>query len=141
MNQAKAITSATLEQSSAIAIVTETRNGEALKLSDRQGREITLRGHLSQVPWLQPGDEVLIADTPEGAIISGRLRRVGEKPQATLSVQENGIALMGDRPLCLQVGESRIELKPDGRVLIEGKVVTQVATDSMQLFGPVVEVN
>ncbi len=141
MNKAKAIEPVTPEQPSNIALVSETHNGEALKLSDSQGRDIPLRGHLSQVPWLEPGDQVLIAETPEGAIVSGRLRRAGESPQATLSVRANGMALMGDRPLCLQVGESRLELKPNGQIRIEGKVITQVAADSMQLFGPIVEVN
>ncbi|MEJ2467217.1 MAG: hypothetical protein P8045_16260 [Candidatus Thiodiazotropha sp.] len=93
------------------------------------------------MPWLEPGDEVLISETSEGAIINGRLRRAGERPQATLSVDVNGMSLMGDRTLSLQVGESKIELRPNGQVRIEGKVITQVAADSMQLFGPLVEVN
>ncbi len=141
MNEAKTIKSVATEQPTDIAVVIETHQGEALKLCDRQNREIPLRGHLSQVPWLEPGDEVLISETSEGAIISGRLRRAGERPQATLSVDVNGMSLMGDHTLSLQVGESKIELRPNGQVRIEGKVITQVAADSMQLFGPLVEVN
>jgi hypothetical protein len=141
MNKVKEISQKSVASPSDIAMVIESNNGEASKLSERHNREIPLRGHLSHVPWLEAGDEVLIVDTPEGAIISGRIRRAGELPQATLSVQANAIALMGDRALRLQVGESQFELLPDGQVRIQGKVISQVAADSLHLFGPVVEVN
>jgi hypothetical protein len=141
MKQAKNIATPAIEQPTSTALVVETRQGEATKLTDPQNREIPLRGHLSDVPWLEVGDEVVIVETADGAIVSGRLRRAGELPAATLSVDTKTIALMGDRPLCIQVGESRLELMPDGRVRLEGKEVTQMASGSMTLLSPVIEVN
>ncbi|MCU7843216.1 MAG: hypothetical protein KZQ93_05185 [Candidatus Thiodiazotropha sp. (ex Monitilora ramsayi)] len=141
MKQADKFATLPIEQATSIALVVETQQGEALKLTDQQNRDIPLRGHLSDVPWLEVGDEVVIVDSDEGAIVSGRIRRVGELPAATLSVDDKTMALVGDRPLYIQVGESRLELMPDGRVRIEGKQVTQVAAGSMTLLSPVIEIN
>jgi hypothetical protein len=141
MKEAKKISTSAVEPSTSIALVVKTCQGEATKLTDQQNREIPLRGHLSDVPWLEVGDEVVIVDSQDGAIVSGRLRRAGELPAATLSVDAKTIRLMDDRPLCIQIGESRLELMPDGRVRVEGKEVTQMATGSMMLLSPVIEVN
>jgi hypothetical protein len=124
-----------------LAQVAEATNGEALKLVDVEYNPIPFRGHQSHVPWLDVGDEVSLLDTHEGAIISGRSRRAGEHPPATLSFQADAVELTSDRPLRLRAGESCITLLPDGCIRIEGKVLDQVAQETVRLLGPVVEVN
>jgi hypothetical protein len=124
-----------------LAQVVEAADGEALKLADAEHNPIPFRGHHSHVPWLDVGDEVTLLDTPEGPMITGRRRRTGEHPPATLSFQADAIELTSDRPLRLRAGESCITLLPDGRIRIEGKVLDQVAQETVRLLGPVVEVN
>ncbi len=141
MKEANNIVAPKIQPATCIALVMETRQGEATKLTGLHDREIPLRGHLSDVPWLEVGDEVVIVETADGAIVSGRLRRAGELPVASFSVDAETIKLMGDRLLCIQIGESRFELLPNGRVRLEGKEVTQLATGSMSLLSPVIEVN
>jgi hypothetical protein len=124
-----------------LAQVAEAADGEALKLVDAEHNPIPFRGHNSHVPWLDVGDEVSLLDTPDGAMITGRSRRTGEHPPAAFSFQADALELTSDRPLRLRAGESCITLLPDGRIRIEGKVLDQVAQETVRLLGPVVEVN
>jgi hypothetical protein len=140
-NQVKPLSQEADAQSSSIALVLQTCQGEAIKITDLQGDEIPLRGHLSDVPWLEKGDEVVVTETSEGAIITGRLRRVGELPQSTISVSDDAMILTADRPLLIKVGESQLELTPSGQIRVDGREITQLADESMRLLSPVVEVN
>jgi hypothetical protein len=140
-NQVKPLSQEADAQSSSIALVLQTCQGEAIKITDLQGDEIPLRGHLSDVPWLEKGDEVVVTDTSDGAIISGRLRRVGELPQSTISVSDDAMLLIADRPLRIKVGESQLELTPNGQIRVDGREISQFAGESMRLLSPVIEVN
>jgi hypothetical protein len=124
-----------------VALVVETARGKALKLVDAGNNPIALRGHNSLVPWLEPGDEVTIDDTPEGTIITGRLMRDGEHPPATFQVHPDMLELASDRPLRLRSGESSITLLPDGEIILEGKTITQAAAENLRLRAPVIEAN
>lgn len=128
-------------QPSSIALVMQTDRGEAITITDLHGNEVPLRGHLSDVPWLEQGDEVVVTETPDGAIITGRLRRVGELPQSTISVSDDAMILTADRPLLIKVGESRLELTPHGQIRVDGREISQLADESMRLLSPVIEVN
>lgn len=128
-------------QPSPLAVVQEASKGMATKLLDTDSLPIKVRGHLSDVPWLNTGDEVLFVSTPEGAIVTGRLRRLGEAPQMSLPVEADGIRLVADRPIYLQAGLSQIAIHPDGRVRIDGREISTVAQENLRLLGPMIEVN
>jgi hypothetical protein len=124
-----------------VALVAEAARGKAQKLVDARNNPIALRGQNSLAPWLEPGDEVTIDETPEGAIITGRLMRDGEHPPATFQVHPDLLELASDRPLRLRSGESSITLLPNGEIILEGKTITQVAADNLRLRAPVIEAN
>jgi hypothetical protein len=124
-----------------VALVAETARGKALKLVDTGNNPIALRGQNSLTPWLEPGDEVTIDETPEGAIITGRLMRDGEHPPATFQVHPDILELASDRPLRLRSGESSITLLPNGEIILEGKTITHAAADNLRLRAPVIEAN
>ncbi len=141
VNEVKQLSQATDEQSSTIATVIKTRQGEATIIKDQHGGNISLLGHLSDVPWLEEGDQVVVILTEDGGIISGRLRRVGELPQSAFSVANNAMTLIADRPLRIKVGESLLELTPNGQIRVNGREISQLAGESMRLLSPVIEVN
>jgi len=128
-------------QQSPLAVVQEVRKGMAVKLLGADNLPVMVRGHLSDVPWLDVGDEVLVVSTPEGAIITGRLRRLGEPPQMSLPVEEDQIRLVADRPIYLQAGNSQIAILPDGSVRIDGREISTVAQENLRLLAPMIEVN
>jgi hypothetical protein len=141
VKEVKQLNQETDVQPSSIALVMQTHQGEATTITDLHGEEIPLRGHLSDVPWLDQGDEVVVTETSEGAIVTGRLRRVGELPQSTISVSDDAMILTADRTLLIKVGESQLELTPHGQIRVDGREITQLADESMRLLSPVVEVN
>lgn len=124
-----------------VALVAEADRGRARRLVNAENDPIALRGHNSLAPWLETGDEVTIDETPEGAIITGRLMRDGEHPPATFQVHPDVLELASDRPLRLRSGESSITLLPNGEIILEGKTITQSAADNLRLRAPVIEAN
>ncbi len=124
-----------------VALVAEAAQGRARKLVNAENNPIALRGHNSLAPWLETGDEVTIDETPEGAIITGRLMRDGEHPPATFQVHPDMLELASDRPLRLRSGESSITLLPNGEIILEGKTITQSAAENLRLRAPVIEAN
>lgn len=124
-----------------VAVVVEAARGKALKLVDAENNPLSLHGQNSLVPWLEAGDEVTLDETPEGAVITGRLMRDGEHPTATFQVHPDLLELASDRPLRLRSGESSITLLPDGEIILEGKTITQAAADNLRLRAPMIEAN
>ena len=129
----------TIPNRKGVALVVEAARGRARKLVNTENNPIALRGHNSLAPWLETGDEVTIDETPEGAIITGRLMRDGEHPPATFQVHPDMQELASDRPLRLRSGESSITLLPNGEIILEGKTITQSAADNLRLRAPVGE--
>ncbi len=128
------------EGMSAIATVTQARDGEAttVKLT---GQAIPVCGHFGEVPILKEGDRVAVMLTADGAVIMSRLRSQGEKPQP-LILDENGRLLVeAAGGICLQSGESKIEITADGRIWVDGKEIYSISSGRMRLQGSTIELN
>lgn len=128
---------------SGVAQVLEVRDGEALSLSiEGSDTPIVALRHLSHVSGLREGDTVTLDWSDVGAIITGRLRREGERPPMPLPTEgDEAIELTLDRPIHIRVGASRVVMHPDGRILINGREVTTYAEEALHLSGPRIDIN
>jgi len=126
-----------------IAQVLEVHDGEATSLRiEGSDTPIVAMRHLSHVSALREGDTVTLLWSDIGAIITGRLRREGERPPMPLPTgSEEAIELTLDRPLHIRVGASRVMMHPDGRILINGREVTTDAEETLRLHGPRIDIN
>ncbi len=128
---------------SGVAEVLEVRDGEAVSLSI-VGSDIPIVAmrHLSHVSGLREGDTVTLLWSDVGAIITGRLRREGERPPMPLPTEgKEAIELTLDRPLHVRVGASRVVMHPDGHILINGREVTTDAEETLRLSGTRIDIN
>lgn len=128
---------------SGVAEVLEVRDGEAVSLSI-VGSDIPIVAmrHLSHVSGLREGDTVTLLWSDVGTIITGRLRREGERPPMPLPTEgKEAIELTLDRPLHVRVGASRVVMHPDGHILINGREVTTDAEETLRLSGTRIDIN
>lgn len=118
------------------ALVARAQGGDA--------REILLPGanaptpvidHLSHVPVLEEGDRVHFVLSEAGATITGRVRPKGEEPPPLLRQEGGCIVIESARGVCLKCGESRIEIRPDGSIQIDGQEVCTTAGGRLRLRG------
>lgn len=128
---------------SGVGEVLEVRGGEAVSLSiEGRDRPVSAMRHLSHVSGLREGDTVTLLWSDTGAIISGRLRREGERPPMPLPTEgDEAIELALDRPIHIRVGASRVVMHPDGHILINGRKVTTDAEETLRLSGPRIDIN
>lgn len=125
-----------------VATVQEAVADEAVSVwLDDEQISLPVIAHLSEVPPLQEGDSVLVARSEEGVLVQGRLRREGEKPtRALVEEDEDGkLRFEAAGGICLQVGESRIEILADGRIRIDGEEVCTTAAGRVKLRGGSIE--
>jgi hypothetical protein len=102
-----------------MALVMKARNGEALTLSEVPGypEPVTVAGHGANTPWLEEGDGVLVAPTPQGAVVFDRLRREGEPPRTGFDLIGRAAYLRAEG-IRLESGNGRLEITADGEVLL-----------------------
>jgi hypothetical protein len=102
-----------------MALVMKARNGEALTLSEVPGcpEPVTVAGHGANTPWLEEGDGVLVAPTPQGAVVFDRLRREGEPPRTGFDLIGRAAYLRAEG-IRLESGNGRLEVTADGEVLL-----------------------
>lgn len=123
-----------------LALVTKAQAGLAINVSVT-GVEHRVAGHLSQVEPLQVGDQVLVTATELSMIIIGRLRQNNEYPAPRQQQQDGLLTLEAEQSLCLRAGQSRIEVHADGRIVINGKNILQIANGPLKLQGATIELN
>lgn len=125
-----------------IATVVEVVNGEALSVmlpGERQPQMVA--GHFSEVPLLKQGDRVALMQTVGGPVIMSRLRAPGETPQPLVLSEEGRLTVEAPGGICLQSGESRIEITADGRIWVDGKEIYSISSGRMRLQGSTIELN
>lgn len=84
------------------------------------GRSLPVASHADAVPALAIGDQVLIADAGDEAVVMARLRSDGEGP-AALPRTENGETTLAGEHLVLSAGSMSVTVTPDGIVLSNGE--------------------
>ncbi len=128
------------QQQQGLALVTEAFDGHAYRVS-LEGESLSVYGHLSQVDYLQCGDQVLVTNTPSGVIIVGRLRCQNEQPQPPATEIPEQLQLEAQQSICLKTSKSRIEIHGDGKILINGQHIVQQAAGPVKLQGATIELN
>jgi hypothetical protein len=130
-------------QSICVAYVEQTESGEATQVFiPSLQKSISVFAHSSEVPHLHNGDQVLVMLTEQGAIVTQRLRKPGERPQQGFSVQPDGRLLLHNKTgITLETDETKIELRADGRVYIDGKEIYAIADGKHRLQGATIELN
>ncbi len=126
-----------------IATVAEVEAGEALKVAGLPGQPgpVAVSGHFSEVPPLREGDRVAVMLTGGGPIVMSRLRVRGEQPAPLVQCEDGRLLVNAENGICLQCGESRIELTADGRIWVDGQEIYSLAAGRMRLQGSVIELN
>ena len=130
----------TTSDTTGIATVTTVKGGHAVEI-DSEGVCCPVAGHLSQVEALKVGDQVIILKVPMGLVIAGRLRSPTEIPAPRLEAQKGRLILEAAQSVCLQAGQSSIEVHADGRIQIDGRQITGQATGHIGLHSPTIELN
>jgi hypothetical protein len=126
--------------SAGVATVTDARDGQAVTI-DLSGTPIPVAGHLSQVEALHTGDRVLTLRTEAGVIVAGRLRAANEAPAPRLEAADGRLRLEAPESVRLQAGDHRIEVHADGRIEIDGRLITGHARERIRLQGATIELN
>ncbi len=124
-----------------LARVLAAESGLARTLALASGETAQVFAHLSEVPLLKAGDRVLVQLLDEGAVVTGRLRMAGEVPPPLLRNAEGRFEIEAVGGICLQAGEARIELTPDGRIWVDGTDITHISSGRMRLQGSTIELN
>ncbi len=124
----------------AIATVTEAQNGEAVKI-ELADRTAPVCGHFGEVPVLKKGDRVAVMLTADGAVIMSRLRNQGEMPRPLVLDEDGRLLVEAAGGICLQSGESKIEITADGRIWVDGKEIYSISSGRMRLQGSTIELN
>ena len=124
----------------AVALVTEAIDGHGYRVS-LEGETLPVVGHLSQVDYLHCGAQVLVTTTRNGAIIIGRLRIQDEKPQQSGADIPEHLHLEARQSICLKTAKGRIEIDGHGKILINGRLIIQLADGPVKLQGATIELN
>ncbi|MGB3225928.1 MAG: hypothetical protein WBB23_24280 [Desulforhopalus sp.] len=130
----------TTPDTTGIATVTTVKDGHAVEI-DFEGVCCPVAGHLSQVEALKVGDQVLILKVTMGLVIAGRLRSPTEIPAPRLEAQKGRLIFEAAQSVCLQAGQSMIEVHADGRIQIDGRQITGQATGNIGLHSPIIKLN
>lgn len=127
-----------------LAVVTRATLGEAeeVRLEFGPGEHYRVIAHDANVSKLAIDDRVLVQLVEGGAVVTHRLRAPGESVPAQLTRNEEGVTRL-DAPegLVLDTGTCRLELKADGRILIDGHEVRTHAEGLHCLTGARIELN
>jgi len=129
---------------SILANVVKVEQGEATRIHlSAINKEADVFAHSSSVPALRVGDRILVNYIDEsGYIVTHRLRGEGEKPQQGFDVMADGsLQINHDKSIVMRVNGAKIEIRPDGRVLIAGKEIYSTAKGKHRLQGTTLELN
>ncbi len=127
----------------ALAVVAETDGrGAARSVRLETGALSPVAGHGTGVPFLRPGDRVVVAPVTGGCVVTDRLRAEGESPAARVEHHpDGGISLWAEGAIRLHTRGACIELHPDGRLVLDGREVAVVSTRRLWLKGRPVRIN
>jgi hypothetical protein len=124
-----------------VAKVVEAEQGQALSVMLADGQVLDVHGHLSEVSVLNARDQVLVQRTAVGLVVTGRLRADGESACPLVQERNGRFILDAAAGICLQAGDARIELTPDGRIHVDGREIYNIASGRVRLQGTTVEIN
>lgn len=116
----------------------------ALFVRSSSGQILAIEHVADTVCPLQKGDRVLcLVDPALGAIITDRIIPASAATSHELFTELDSGQLLLDSPsgLVLQAGRSRMELHPDGTVLLDGKDIQSIADGINRMIGAKVELN
>jgi hypothetical protein len=127
---------------SQVATVLKVANGEATHVViPGETTPMAVMAHATSVPWLEEDDQVLMTLTPQGAILTHRLRRPQEAPSLGFDIRD-GIAYLDKvRAIQLKAGKSTLELNADGRIRLDGNEIVNWAEHRIACCAATVEIN
>ncbi|MFV8835162.1 hypothetical protein ACNSTU_09345 [Aquisalimonas sp. APHAB1-3] len=111
-----------------VFVVAEDDPTERLPVMDR----------VPEVGTLHDGDRVVACPVRGGAVITLSLTR---SPEGARRLPDGRLLVQAAEGVVLQAGEARIELQPDGRLLIHGRNVEHRAEQALALQASLVEIN
>ncbi|MEN8141287.1 MAG: hypothetical protein ABFR97_08710 [Thermodesulfobacteriota bacterium] len=124
-----------------IATVSEAEDGQAKAITiDEQG-SMAVIAHAGQAEFLKADDQVLANMTSTGPVILNRLRRDNELPPPQLKRADGKLTIEAAENICLQCGQSTIELFADGQLKLNGREIVSAAKGRNRLLGATVELN
>lgn len=126
-----------------LAEVIEVEHGEATNIFIPElTREVNVDAHSSSVEYLNVGDTVLVQYIKSKYIITHKLRMNGESPTYAFSINKDGsLEINSEKGIVIRSSESRIEIRKDGRVYIDGKEIYAIADGKHRLQGATIELN
>jgi hypothetical protein len=126
-----------------MAIVMHAQQGEATSLTSPDGTQhYTVIAHSAEVSFLNEGDQVLALLSVDGAIVTHRLRRPGDKPQQGFSVRADGaLEINNAKGISIRANNSHISIDKTGRIFVDGKEIYSFAIGVNRLQGATIELN
>ncbi len=126
-----------------IAIVFEAQQGEAITIyNEVNNTHYEVSGHLYSVPKLKQGDKVLVINTQQGIIVTGRLRKENEKPTIAFTLNNDGsLNIDSDKNITFNTLNAKIEIKEGGHITISGKKIDSISSGTNQLKGERIDLN
>lgn len=122
--------------------VLDAQAGAASRLRDpATGACLQVAGHLDCAAALKPGDLACVAATAEGVVVLGRLRAANEAPAALPRETGGRVEIAAQHSVLIRAGASRVEIRADGSIRLDGREVHQVAEGRLSLLGATVEIN
>lgn len=125
------------QETNHLAIVTNTKNGIATKISGISGRKlyspkpIPVYSQSSHLHSLTPGDEVLFSMTAKGPFIIAKTRTKNgtlgiNNGNANITIKENGEIKISNK-------SAAIKIHPDGKIIIAGTELLQKTKNDIKL--------
>jgi len=126
-----------------LAEVVEVDAGEATNIFlPELDREVNVYAHSTSVALLEVGDTVLVQNIQSHYIVTHKLRSNGEAPQQGFSIKEDGsLEVKSADGIVIKSNDSRLEIRKDGRVFIDGKEIYAIAEGKHRLQGATIELN
>lgn len=129
------------DSSNAIATVEAVDQYEATLVKTSNCNTSQVVAHLNNVPPLSVGDKVLVIATPQGIVVTGRLRSKSESPLEGLIYQDGKLCLRAGKSVKIQSGHAQIELTATGKIKIDGKNIYSISEGRHRLQGSTIELN
>jgi len=95
----------------------------------------------SQLPHIQVGDLVMVQNCQGILVVTQQLQRLSDEPAPQWKFADNSWQLSCQQTLKFQCGNARIELQPNGQVVIEGRDLLSYAERVNRIQGTRIELN
>lgn len=142
MENATVTTETSTYMQSHVARVFQVSHGEATQVVIQgETRLLAVLAHATSVPWLELDDQVLVSQTPQGIIVTHRLRRPLETPSVGFDLRDGVAYLDKVRAIQLKAGKSTLELNADGRIRLDGNEILSWAEHRISQCAATVEIN